>query len=128
MVTRNALNFQVASHRCKPDEVYIQLLPENFLMILAVHLKMPTLDPTFFPGMQTHCYASQNPAHGPAYNLHHGLLHISHADAPERADELYTKINKELKPAEILISEIGCTIGTHTGPGTLAMFYEGDLK
>jgi len=53
---------------------------------------------------------------------------ISHADAPERAEELYLKVKKELKPAEILISEIGCTIGTHTGPGTLAMFYEGDLK
>ncbi len=62
---------------------------------------------------------------------------ISHADAPERAEELYSKVKKELKPAEILISEIGCTIGTHTGPGTLAMFYsteaknpvyEGDLK
>ncbi|RQD69655.1 MAG: DegV family protein [Tindallia sp. MSAO_Bac2] len=53
---------------------------------------------------------------------------ISHADAPDKAEELYMKVKKDLNPSEILISEIGCTIGTHTGPGTLALFFESDTK
>ena len=36
---------------------------------------------------------------------------------------LKEQVTKELGPKEIIITEIGCTIGTHAGPGTLAIFY-----
>ncbi|SET79599.1 EDD domain protein, DegV family [Natronincola peptidivorans] len=49
---------------------------------------------------------------------------IAHANNPRKAEELKEMVEKELKPQEILITEIGCTIGTHAGPGTLAIFYE----
>lgn len=48
---------------------------------------------------------------------------IAHADALETAKLLEEKVTEELNPAEIIIAGIGCTIGTHAGPGTLAIFY-----
>ncbi|SDK70336.1 DegV family protein [Natronincola ferrireducens] len=48
---------------------------------------------------------------------------IAHANTPVKADELKETVEKELNPKEVIITEIGCTIGTHAGPGTLAIFY-----
>lgn len=48
---------------------------------------------------------------------------IAHANNPEKAEELIEIVKSELNPKEILLTEIGCTIGTHAGPGTLAIFY-----
>lgn len=48
---------------------------------------------------------------------------IAHANNPEKLKELIETVKTELKPKEIIITEIGCTIGTHAGPGTLAIFY-----
>ncbi|AKL94689.1 DegV family protein [Clostridium aceticum] len=48
---------------------------------------------------------------------------IAHANNPEKAEELKKMVLSELKPKEIIMTEIGCTIGTHAGPGTLAIFY-----
>ncbi len=47
---------------------------------------------------------------------------IAHANARDQAEELRNKIIEMIKPKEIIMSQIGCTIGTHTGPGTLAIF------
>lgn len=49
---------------------------------------------------------------------------IAHANAPEKAELLRNQIIDIFNPKEIIMSEIGCTIGTHTGPGTLALFYK----
>ncbi|QUH25989.1 DegV family protein [Serpentinicella alkaliphila] len=49
---------------------------------------------------------------------------IAHADNPERLKELKQSVMDELKPREIIVAEIGCTIGTHCGKGTLALFYK----
>ena len=48
---------------------------------------------------------------------------IAHANVPERAKIMKQQVNQALVPKEIIITEIGCTIGTHVGPGTLALFY-----
>ena len=48
---------------------------------------------------------------------------ISHAISLEALEMLREHVKKELNPKEIVVSEIGCTIGTHAGPGTLALFY-----
>lgn len=48
---------------------------------------------------------------------------IAHAQDLERAEALKLKMIEELQPKEIIMSKIGGTIGTHTGPGTLAIFF-----
>ena len=48
---------------------------------------------------------------------------IAHANVPDRAKIMKQQVNQALVPKEIIITEIGCTIGTHVGPGTLALFY-----
>lgn len=48
---------------------------------------------------------------------------IAHANNPEKAEELKEMIITDINPREIIVTEIGCTIGTHAGPGTLAIFY-----
>lgn len=55
-------------------------------------------------------------------------LHIAvaHAAADEEADQLAQRIEAEFSPVELMRSEVSPVIGTHTGPGTLAIaFYDG---
>lgn len=51
------------------------------------------------------------------------LVGISHANCPDALETLKEQVLSELNPKELIITEIGCTIGTHAGPGTLAIFY-----
>lgn len=52
------------------------------------------------------------------------FLCIAHSQDEKFAKEFYEAIRTELKWTKpIYISEIGATIGTHTGPGVLAVFY-----
>lgn len=48
---------------------------------------------------------------------------IAHANDQDRAEELRKKMMEIMQPKEIIMSHIGCTIGTHTGPGTLAILF-----
>ncbi|KAB3532916.1 DegV family protein [Alkaliphilus pronyensis] len=48
---------------------------------------------------------------------------IAHANNIEAFNKLKDQVEKELKPKEVVLTEVGCTIGTHGGPGTLGMFY-----
>ncbi|MDO4721261.1 MAG: DegV family protein [Peptostreptococcaceae bacterium] len=48
---------------------------------------------------------------------------LVHADNPEDARELKELIISEFSPAEIIEGEIGAGVGTHCGPGTVALFY-----
>lgn len=57
-------------------------------------------------------------------NFSNKTVAVSHANNPEKAKELVELVKKELNPKEIILTEIGCTIGTHAGPGTLAIFYQ----
>lgn len=56
-------------------------------------------------------------------NFEDKVVGISHANCPETLEKLKDQVLKELNPMELLVTEIGCTIGTHAGPGTLAIFY-----
>lgn len=51
-------------------------------------------------------------------------VYVSHADCYEDALFVVEKLKKELD-AQIFIEEIGPVIGSHSGPGTLAVFFVG---
>ncbi|MDR3271537.1 MAG: DegV family protein [Peptococcaceae bacterium] len=51
------------------------------------------------------------------------LLGIAHSNCPEEAAELAAEISSRVTFQEVIISEIGSVVGTHTGPGTLASFF-----
>jgi DegV family protein with EDD domain len=54
------------------------------------------------------------------------IVYISHGDCLEEALELKREIIKELHVQEVLINYIGPVIGSHSGLGTLAIFYLGN--
>ena len=48
---------------------------------------------------------------------------VVHAQAPEEAAQIAAGLRKELPDYEITIGEIGCVLGTHTGPKALGLVY-----
>jgi DegV family protein with EDD domain len=48
---------------------------------------------------------------------------VVHAQAPEEAAQIAAGLRKELPDYEIPIGEIGCVLGTHTGPKALGLVY-----
>lgn len=48
---------------------------------------------------------------------------ISHADCLELALDMKEQIKAELNVEEVVITDIGAAIGSHTGPGTIAIFF-----
>ncbi|NMA01212.1 MAG: DegV family protein [Clostridia bacterium] len=46
---------------------------------------------------------------------------ITHARAQEEVSELVEELNNNLRPKEIIVSELGPVIGTHTGFGTILL-------
>ncbi|MDM5226628.1 DegV family protein [Cytobacillus sp. NJ13] len=52
------------------------------------------------------------------------IVGISHADDEDTALEMQKLILEELKAKEVYITSIGSAIGSHTGPGTIAIFYQ----
>ncbi len=48
---------------------------------------------------------------------------VGHGANLEGLEALKEAVRKEFAPEEIVTTELGCTIGTHTGPGLLVMFY-----
>jgi DegV family protein with EDD domain len=51
------------------------------------------------------------------------IIGISHSACYEEALVLAQEIRQHVSVKDIWISEIGCVVGSHTGPGTLALFY-----
>jgi len=51
------------------------------------------------------------------------VIGISHSACFDEAQILVDEIHQRIKVKDIWISEIGCVVGSHTGPGTLALFY-----
>lgn len=60
-----------------------------------------------------------------AVNPEECTLYISHADAVERAQIFADEIMSEIKFKDVFYSFIGPTIGTHTGPGLVSVFFTG---
>ncbi|MGD6855284.1 DegV family protein [Bacillus infantis] len=52
---------------------------------------------------------------------------ISHADNLETAEEVKAMLIEELGAKEVLISDIGAAIGSHTGAGTIALFFLNEI-
>ena len=53
---------------------------------------------------------------------------ISHGDALEDAEYVRDLIKERFGFRNFLISHIGPTIGAHSGPGTIALFFMGDHR
>lgn len=52
------------------------------------------------------------------------VIGISQSNCYEDAQLLANQIRQRMTVKDIWISEIGCVVGSHTGPGTLALFYQ----
>lgn len=50
-------------------------------------------------------------------------LAVMHAQAPEEAEEIAVRLRTELPEMEIPVGQIGCVLGTHTGPKALGLVY-----
>lgn len=49
---------------------------------------------------------------------------VFHGDNIEGAEKLKEEILKKTNPKEIIMGEVGSVVGTHSGPGILAVFYK----
>jgi DegV family protein with EDD domain len=49
------------------------------------------------------------------------VLGVAHAVAEDDANQLAEDLKKRLKPDEVIVTEIGPAVGTHAGPGALAV-------
>lgn len=58
-----------------------------------------------------------------AISLEKQTIFIGHGDDIEAAEYLANYINKNNKPQNIIILPIGPIIGSHSGPGTIALFF-----
>lgn len=55
-------------------------------------------------------------------------IFISHGDCLEEAEHLKELITSEIKVKDVIINNIGPVIGSHAGPGTIALFFIGDSR
>lgn len=53
------------------------------------------------------------------------IVFISHGDAMADAEYVKAEIERRFGITEFMINHIGPTIGAHSGPGTIALFFEG---
>ena len=60
-----------------------------------------------------------------AYDLSKQIIFISHGDCPEDAAYLEKLIREKYHPVDVVTGYVGPVIGSHSGPGTLALFFLG---
>ncbi len=53
---------------------------------------------------------------------------ISHGDCPEEAEYVAQQVKKVCGAKEVIISYVGAVIGSHSGPGTMALFFLGQQR
>ena len=53
---------------------------------------------------------------------------ICHGDCREDAEKLKALVLETCGPREVMIGNLGAVIGSHAGPGTLALFFMGDKR
>ena len=56
------------------------------------------------------------------------MVFISHGDALEDAEYVCDRIKERFGMENFMISHIGPTIGAHSGPGTIALFFMGESR
>lgn len=75
-----------------------------------------------------HClvdYMAEKTAH---FDMENDIVMISHGDALEEAEYVKEMIQERFGIQNFLINHIGPTIGTHAGPGTIALFFMGESR
>lgn len=55
-------------------------------------------------------------------------IFISHGDCEEEAHFLEEKVKEKYNVKTVIINHVGATIGAHSGPGTLALFFMADER
>ncbi|MYL30567.1 DegV family EDD domain-containing protein [Halobacillus halophilus] len=60
------------------------------------------------------------------HDLQNQRVAISHGDDLDRAEQLAEMIKDQFGTSEIHIDYVGATIGAHSGPGTIALFFLND--
>ena len=55
-------------------------------------------------------------------------MFISHGDCPEDAEYLAGLLKEQYGAKEVYINDVGAVIGSHSGPGTLALFFMGEHR
>ncbi len=63
-----------------------------------------------------------------SYKDNNDTVFISHGDSLEDAEFVRDEINSRFGVKSYIINTIGPTIGTHAGPGTIALFFMGDVR
>ena len=61
-------------------------------------------------------------------NWDNSTVFICHADAMEDAQKLAAMVKEKYAVKEAFIGNLGAVIGSHAGPGTLALFFMGNEK
>ena len=55
-------------------------------------------------------------------------IFISHGDCEQDAKYVAEKVKEKYNIKNIIINQVGATIGAHSGPGTMALFFVGDVR
>ena len=63
---------------------------------------------------------------GKGYDNH--TVFITHGDCLEEAEQLKALVLQKTDSKEVLIGNLGAVIGSHAGPGTLALFFMGEKR
>lgn len=63
-----------------------------------------------------------------AYRDENDIVFISHGDSLEDAEYVRDQVKERFGIQNFLISNVGPTIGAHSGPGTIALFFIGDSR
>lgn len=63
-----------------------------------------------------------------AGNFNNDVMFISHGDCREDAETLADMLKKRYGVKEVYINYVGAVIGSHSGPGTLALFFMGNHR
>lgn len=61
-------------------------------------------------------------------NLEQQVVAVSHSDSDEESQYIVEMIRSKFPVKDIIVNQIGPVIGSHSGPGTLAVFFLGDLR
>ena len=61
-------------------------------------------------------------------NYDNSTMFISHGDCLEDAQYLAKQLKEKYGVKEVIISYVGAVIGSHSGPGTVALFFLGDHR
>lgn len=62
------------------------------------------------------------------YDVENEWVYISHGDCVEDAEYVKNQIEERIGVKNFLINDLSPTIGSHAGPGTVALFYYGKVR